>query len=62
MIFVKLPLLILLFVILIANGAFWLALAITGFFILGPVGLYCLGIMVASSEAILRSVSNILQW
>lgn len=48
MIFFKVPIIILGVLLIIVNSAFWIALALTGFILLGPVGLYCLGIMIAS--------------
>lgn len=48
MIFFKVPILISGVLALIVNSAFWIALALTGFILLGPVGLYCLAAMVGT--------------
>ena len=61
MVFFKVPVIILLIVLFLVNSAFWLALGITGFVLLGPVGLYCLGIMVGTDEGIVGCVQHICQ-
>ena len=62
MIFLKGPVALLLVMLIVVNSAFWISLALTGFILLGPVGLYCLGIMIASNEAICRCIGDIFQY